>query len=262
MDGLDAFWLFLLVGVAAQLVDGALGMAYGVISTSVLLAFGVPPAAASAAVHAAEVFTTGASAASHVAHKNVSWRIFLPLAAAGVAGGIAGAYLLTGIPGETIRPFIVAYLAAVGLYILYRAWRNARPRHHVPPALTAPLGLFGGFFDAVGGGGWGSTVTSGVMGAGLSPRCAVGTSITAEFLVTSAISAAFLWALLTGRWETEGGMRQYLTATAGLIAGGLLAAPFSGWIAKRAPTRSLTWAVGAVILLLAGYQGGRIVQWW
>lgn len=261
MDGLDGFWLFLLVGVAAQLVDGALGMAYGVISTSVLLAFGVPPAAASASVHAAEVFTTGASAASHAAHKNISWRIFLPLAAGGVVGGVAGAYLLVGVDGDVIRPFIVGYLALIGAYILYRAWKNAAPRTHVPGVLTGPLGAVGGFFDAIGGGGWGPTVTSAIVGAGISPRCAVGTSVAAEFFVTSAISASFLWALLSGDWETAGGMRQYLTAVAGLVVGGLIAAPFSGWLAKRAPTRLLTWAVGVLILALAAYQGARIAGW-
>ena len=261
MDGLDGFWLFLIVGVAAQAVDGALGMAYGVISTSVLLAFGVPPAAASASVHAAEVFTTGASALSHAAHRNIAWRVFLPLAVGGVVGGVAGAWLLTGVDGEAIRPFIVAYLAALGVYILYRGWRNSPPRHHLPGALTGPLGLIGGFGDAAGGGGWGPTVTSTVMGAGLEPRCAVGTSVAAEFFVTSAISAAFLWALLTGRWEEAGGMRQYLTAVAGLVAGGLIAAPFAGWIAKRVPPRGLTWAVGVLVLILAAYQTARIVGW-
>ncbi len=261
MDGLDGFWLFLLVGVAAQMVDGALGMAYGVISTSVLLAFGVPPAAASASVHAAEVFTTGASAISHAAYKNVRWRLFLPLAVGGVIGGVAGAYLLTGVDGDAIKPFIVAWLALLGVAILYRAWRNAPPRHHIPDLLTAPLGLVGGFCDAAGGGGWGPTVTSAVVGAGVPPRSAVGTSIAAEFFVTCAISAAFLWALASGRWEAEGGMRQYLTAVAGLVAGGLLAAPFAGLIAKRAPTRALTWAVGALVLALAAWQGARIAGW-
>src|SRR5690606_31202805 len=108
---MDTFFLFLLVGVLAQAVDGALGMAYGVISSSVLLALGVPPAMASASVHAAEVFTTAASAGSHVAHKNVDWRLCIPLAVAGVIGGVLGAYVLTGIDGQIIKPFIIAYLA-------------------------------------------------------------------------------------------------------------------------------------------------------
>lgn len=111
MDSIETFALFLAVGLVAQAVDGALGMAYGVISSSVLLAFGVPPATASASVHAAEVFTTGASAGSHAWHRNVEWRLFIPLAIAGVIGGVLGAYVLTGIDGAVIKPFIIGYLA-------------------------------------------------------------------------------------------------------------------------------------------------------
>ena len=110
--------LFLLVGILAQAVDGALGMAYGVISSSVLLAVGVPPATASASVHTAEVFTTAASATSHVAHRNIDWRLFLPLMVAGVIGGILGAYVLAGVDGDIIKPFVILYLAVIGIWIL------------------------------------------------------------------------------------------------------------------------------------------------
>ena len=120
---LDIFLIFLLVGFAAQAIDGALGMAYGVVSSTVLISLGVPPATASASVHAAEVFTTAASAGSHIAHKNVDWRFLLPLATAGVIGGAFGAYVLTSIDGDDIKPVVVVYLGLMGALLLYRAWR-------------------------------------------------------------------------------------------------------------------------------------------
>ena len=147
---LNEFLIFFAVGVGAQIVDGALGMAYGVVSSTVLLAFGVPPSHASASVHAAEVFTTAASASSHLAHKNVDWKMFWPLAISGVIGGILGAYVLTSIEGDRIKPFIVIYLGVMGAVILWRAWKGKGNRA-VSPKLVAPLGLVGGFADAAGG---------------------------------------------------------------------------------------------------------------
>lgn len=260
MTGLEGFFLFLLVGVLAQTVDGALGMAYGVISTSVLLAFGVPPAAASAAVHAAEMCTTGVSAISHAALRNVAWRTFLPLMIGGVIGGIGGAYVLTGVDGDVIKPFIVGWLALMGVYILYRAFRATETRPHLPPVISAPLGVVGGFCDAAGGGGWGPTVSSSIMSAGLEPRRAIGTTNTAEFFVTSAISATFVWALVTGRSDELGELREYATAVGGLIVGGLIAAPLAGVIAKKAPRRLLTVLVGVLVIGLAIYQGWRLLM--
>lgn len=257
---LDTFLLFMLVGIAGQLVDGALGMAYGVVCSTVLLSFGVPPATASASVHAAEMFTTGASAASHAAHRNVNWRLFFPLAVGGVIGGAAGAYLLTGIDGDVIKPFMIGWLGLMGLYILFRAWRNSEPRH-VRRHWGAPLGLVGGFADAVGGGGWGPTVASTMMGAGLEPRQAVGTVNTAEFFVTGAISAAFVYALITGRWTEGQDIRAYGSAVGGLVVGGLIAAPFAGLIAKRVPRRILMTAVGVLVFGLAGWQLAQLQGW-
>ena len=251
---MDTFFLFLLVGVLAQAVDGALGMAYGVISSSVLLAFGVPPATASASVHAAEVFTTAASAGSHAWHKNVEWRLFLPLTIAGVIGGVLGAYVLTGIDGRVIKPFIIGYLALVGVWILWRAGHDI-PHRHLPAWFTAPLGVVGGFLDAVGGGGWGPTVSSTMVGAGHDPRKAIGTVNTAEFFLTVAISATFVWALATGHWQEAGALKNHFAAVAGLVVGGLIAAPFAGLIVKKIPRRALTYAVGFLLLFLAGFQG-------
>lgn len=252
---METFFLFLLVGVLAQAVDGALGMAYGVISSSVLLAMGVPPAAASASVHGAEVFTTAASAGSHILHKNVEWRLFAPLAIAGVIGGVLGAYILTGIDGGVIKPFIIVYLALIGLYILWKARQDNPPRHIRPPWLMAPLGLVGGFFDAIGGGGWGPTVSSALVGAGQEPRRAIGTANTAEFFLTVAISAAFVWAFVTGHWENAEGLQDHAAAVAGLVVGGLIAAPFAGLITKKVPRKALAYAVGVLLLLLSAFQG-------
>jgi uncharacterized membrane protein YfcA len=251
---METFLLFLVVGVLAQAVDGALGMAYGVISSSVLLAFGVPPATASASVHGAEVFTTAASAGSHILHRNVDWRLLVPLAVAGVIGGCIGAYVLSGIDGDVIKPFVIAYLGLMGLYILWRAGHDILIRH-IPSWVTWPLGLVGGFLDAVGGGGWGPTVSSTLVGAGQEPRRAIGTANTAEFFLTVAISATFVWALMSGHWRDADALQNHAAAVGGLVVGGLIAAPFAGLIAKRVPRKVLTYAVGGLLLLLAGFQG-------
>ena len=253
------FLIFLFVGFLAQIVDGALGMAYGVISSTVLLAFGVPPATASASVHAAEVFTTAASAGSHAVNRNVDWKLFAPLAIGGSIGGAFGAFVLTSIDGAVLKPFITAYLALMGGLILYRAWRAAQPRAF-PVRWSGPLGLVGGFMDAVGGGGWGPTVTSAMVGSGADPRRSIGTTNTAEFFVTATISATFLAALLSGHWD-EGGLRSHASAVGGLILGGLAAAPLAGRVVRVVPVRALTYLVGTLVLLLAGYQTARLAGW-
>jgi uncharacterized membrane protein YfcA len=237
------FWLYAAVGFAAQLVDGALGMAYGVISTTVLLSAGVSPANASASVHAAKVFTGLASGLSHIYHRNVDWKLLALLTGGGVLGGATGAYVLTSVPGEAVKPYVVGWLFLMGLVILYRAWRS-----------PFPLGLVGGFFDAIGGGGWGPVVTSSLMGAGADPRKAIGTTNTAEMFVAAATSAAFLGALVSGHWETAG-LRGLLWSLAGLIAGGVVAAPLAGWMTKVLPVRMLTWIVGLLVVALAVWQG-------
>ncbi|MGH6949981.1 MAG: sulfite exporter TauE/SafE family protein, partial [Vitreimonas sp.] len=170
---LGTFGLFLLVGFLAQLIDGAVGMAYGVISSSVLLAFGVPPAQASATIHAAECFTTGASGASHIAHRNIDWRLFMRLAPAGVVGGVIGAYLLTGFDPTFIKAVVIAYLGVLGIFMLARAIRG--PKEEDPHLKhVVPLGVVGGFLDASGGGGWGPIVSSTLLGRGHPPRYVIG----------------------------------------------------------------------------------------
>ena len=256
---MEEFLLFALVGFLAQAVDGALGMAYGVVSSTVLLSVGVPPAAASASVHAAEVFTTAASAGSHAWRRNVNWKLFVPLAIGGCVGGALGAFVLTSIDGTVLKPWITGYLALMGGVILWRALRVPAPRLF-PAKYSGPLGFFGGLFDAIGGG-WGPTVATAMVGAGGDPRTSIGTSNTAEFLVTSTISATFLATLLTGHWSYAGNLGDHATAVAGLVAGGLVSAPLAGVMVSLAPQRILTCAVGVLVTCLAAYQAARLAGW-
>jgi uncharacterized membrane protein YfcA len=254
---MDDFLLFLVVGFLAQIVDGALGMAFGVISSTVLLSFGVSPAMASATVHAAEVFTTAASAGSHAVNKNVKWKLFVPLAAGGCIGGGIGAFVLTGIDASVIKPWIVGYLGVMGSLIIYRAFRARTPRPF-PVKYSGPLGFAGGFLDAIGGGGWGPTVTSAMVGSGEEPRMSVGTANTAEFFVTATISAAFLTALLSGHWQEAEGLARHAQAVGGLVVGGLLAAPLAGFVVRIMPVKLLTFGVGGLVVALAVYQGVQL----
>lgn len=250
---MEDFLLFLLVGFLAQAVDGALGMAYGVISSTMLLAFGVTPAHASAAVHAAEMFTTAASGSSHLYHRNIDWKLFRRLAPFGILGGCAGAYLLTSFPGGVMKPFVTSYLAFIGIWLLFRSFRKI-PSKPVPTGVVAPLGAAGGFLDAAGGGGWGPIVTTGLLGAGAPPRYVIGTVNASEFLITLAVSLSFLIALLTGHWEDAGEFNEHAAAILGLIFGGLIAAPLAGWLVKSLREHLLLRSVGLLIVSLAGWQ--------
>jgi uncharacterized protein len=237
----EDFYLYVLVGFAAQMVDGAIGMAYGITSTSVLLSMGLPPATASACVHAAETFTTAASGLSHWKLGNVDRRLIWRLAVPGIIGGIIGAYVLSNVPGEVFKPYISAYLLLLGLFIIYKAVHRKPSFVDVPPKNVAPLGFVGGLVDAIGGGGWGPIVTSTLLGQGATPRYAIGSVNMAEFFVTFAISATFfltigleLWPIITG-----------------LIVGGVVAAPFAALATKHLPAKVLMILVGCVIVLLS-----------
>ena len=233
---------FILIGFAAQLVDGALGMAFGLISSTLLLSLGLPPSAASATVHTAESFTTAVSGISHTLHRNVDWPLFVRIVLPGMAGGITGAYLLTQISAEVARPVVLAYLSAIGLYLL---WRGATHKHvEKRPRVIAPLGLAGGFLDAAGGGGWGPIVTSNLLIQGATPRKVIGTVNTAEFFITVTISATFIFAL---GWEA------FTVATTGLLIGGIAAAPLGGYVAKKVPADGLLVMVGVVLTLTSLY---------
>lgn len=240
---LSALLPFIAVGFAAQMVDGALGMAFGIINSTLLVSFlGVPPAHASAMVHAVETFTTAASGASHVLHRNINWRLFFRLVIPGMIGGALGAYVLSNIDGSAAKPFVMAYLTAIGVYLLYRAWRGAvEPRE---PKIIEPLGLAGGFLDAAGGGGWGPVVTSNLLVQGASPRTTIGTVNTSEFFLTATISATFIATL---------GFAAFTFQTLGILIGGLIAAPFGGFLAKRVPARPLMGLVGLLLTITSAY---------
>jgi hypothetical protein len=228
---------FILVGFAAQLVDGALGMAFGVISSTLLISLGVPPAVASAGVHTVETVTTGASGISHILHKNVNWRLFRRILIPGVIGGALGAYVLTTIPADTARPFVLIYLAAIAVMLI---WRGLTKPHFVrPPGIVEPLGFAGGFLDAAGGGGWGPIVTGNLLAQGSAPRETVGSVNTAEFFVTATISATFI-ATLDFTFLTQ--------SVIGLMVGGVLAAPFGAMLVKKIPARPLMTLVGVILL--------------
>lgn len=241
--GLADILPFILVGFAAQLVDGALGMAFGVITNTLLVGFlGVPPAQASQRVHVVECFTTAASGLSHLAHGNIDGRLFARLVVPGVIGGVTGAYLLSNLDAEAVRPFVLAYLSGIGVYLLVRGlFYPPKPR---VAKYVAPLGLVGGFLDAAGGGGWGPIVTSNLLIQGAEPRRVVGTVNAAEFFLTTAISAAFIWQL---------GLADLVGATLGLLIGGVAAAPLGAVAARRIPAKYLLVLVGIVLTLTSAY---------
>lgn len=245
-----AEWLPLVaVGFVAQLIDGALGMAFGLVSTSAMLALGVPLANASAAVHTAEVFTTAASGYAHLRAGNVNKRLLLALAVSGALGGVTGAVILSNVDGKVIRPFVIGYMLLMGFLILLRCWRRA-PGVTASPRFVAPLGLTGGFLDAIGGGGWGPIVTSTLLGAGQAPRYVLGTVALSEFFVTVATATAFLGSL--GLVHVE-----HLLA---LVAGGILAAPFGSLVAKHMQPRPLMLMVGLLICGLALLDIARMTR--
>src|SRR5262245_61463381 len=235
----DDFILFVVVGFAAQMVDGALGMAYGLTGTSVLLSFGIAPATASASVHAAEVFTTGLSGLSHWRFGNVRWALVARLAVPGMIGGAIGAYLLTRIPEQVVKPLVSVYLLLIGIWILAKAIRKS-PRKGDVPRWTGLLGLSGGFLDAIGGGGWGPLVTSTLLGHGTAPRHTIGSVNFTEFFVTLAISVTFLGTIGLELWPI-------ITA---MIIGGALSAPLAAYVTARVPDAPLMILVAAVIVLL------------
>jgi uncharacterized protein len=190
-----------------------------------------------------EVFTTGASAASHIYYRNVDWRMVWRLGIGGVVGAILGAWILSNMDVGAARRFVYAYLLAMGLFILLKSIRIA-PMRQSPAGWTTPIGFVAGFLDASGGGGWGPVVTSTLIGSGHAPRQTVGSVNTAEFFVTTAAAATFFV-------ELGAAPLQHLIP---LILGGIVAAPFGGWALKHMPARALMMAVGALIVALSLWQ--------
>ena len=235
--------LYVLAGFAAQIIDGALGMAYGVSSNTFLLSLGLPPAAASASVHMAEVVTTGVSGISHWRLGNIDWKLVKRLLIPGMIGGVAGAYLLTSIDGDILKPYISGYLLIMGTYILFKAFRlNEHINNGTHTARVSYLGLLGGFCDAIGGGGWGPVVTTTLMARGKNPRLTIGSVNFSEFFVTLAESVTFVLILSFG---------QYWQIILGLLIGGAIAAPLAAHVTKRLPVKTLMILVGTLIIMLS-----------
>lgn len=233
------------VGAIAQLIDGSLGMAYGVTSTTLLVAAGIAPAAASASVHFAEIGTTLASGISHHKLGNVDWRIVRILAVPGAIGAFLGATLLTNLPAEVAKPVVGAILLTLGLYVLYRflALGGRRPefKGRVRTGFLVPLGLVGGTLDSLGGGGWGPVGTTSLLSSGrVEPRKVVGSIDTSEFVVAVGGSLGFLLGL--GAAGIDWGF------ALALLIGGVIVAPLAAWLVKHLPARVLGTAAGGLIV--------------
>jgi uncharacterized membrane protein YfcA len=233
------FLLFVLAGFLAQMIDGTLSMGYGVSATTLLLSFGVAPAGASASVHTAEVVATAFSAYNHWRVGNVVMAFVKKLLIPGAMGAIVGAYILTTVPGDAIKPFIAAYLLVMGVIILLKAWR--RSVHVGSEKHLTPLGLIGGFCDSIGGGGWGPIVAGTLLARGNEPRTTIGSVAFAEFFVTVAASATLLLTIGVSSW----------LPIAGLAVGGAVASPIAARLTGRVPARPLMVAAGLLIIALS-----------
>lgn len=244
----ERYGWFLLVGFVAQIIDGALGMAYGVTCSSLLLGLGVPPAAASASVHTAEVFTTGVSGISHLFFQNVNKELLLKLVFGGVIGSAIGAYLISRVfEGDWIKPFVCIYLLFLGLRIL---WKSFAPQKPVQPYKhVGLLGFFGGLFDAIGGGGWGPIVTSNLLDKSNAPREVIGSVSTAEFFVTFVSTGVFLFFV---------GIQQWVIVVA-LMLGGMVAAPLGAWLVRLIPARTIMRFAGVLIIVTSAWTIYRTV---
>jgi uncharacterized membrane protein YfcA len=241
LDGFNAdFVIFLLIGIFAQLVDGTLGMGYGATSTSFLLSFGVSPALSSMSVHVAEMFTTGASAISHYKFKNINEKLVFKLIIPGVLGSITGAYLLVDvIDGNAIKPYIAVYMMILAMVIIVKGLRKKIVKKETKQ--IGLLAVFGGFMDAVGGGGWGPIVTSTLMGRGGDPRYTIGSVNTAEFAISFASGITFILFDGISGWRV----------IAGLIIGGVIAAPIGAYLVNKIPRKPITILVGLLLIFLS-----------
>lgn len=241
------FVLLALVGLAAQLVDGSLGMAYGVTSTTLLLAIGTNPAMASATVHLAEIGTTLASGVSHHRFGNVDWKVVARIGIPGAVGAFLGATVLSQLSTEAAAPLMAVILLVLGIYVLIRfTFFGISTRHlgrRLPTKFLAPLGIFAGFVDATGGGGWGPVGTPALLASGrMEPRKVIGTIDASEFLVAIAASLGFLIGL--------GGQGIVWWMALALLLGGLIAAPIAAWLVRHLPPRILGAAAGSAIVIV------------
>lgn len=236
---MEQIFLYMVIGFCAQIIDGALGMAYGVSATTFMLTFGIPPAVASMSVHASETVTTALSGLSHLGFGNVDKNLVKRLLIPGVIGAVLGAYILANIDGDKIKPFVSAYLLIMGIFILFKAFRKAEQREVT--SHLVPLGLAGGFMDAIGGGGWGPIVVTTLVARGNNPRFTIGSVNLAEFFVALAASITFFFTIGFSFWQ----------AIVGLALGGAIAAPMAAYICRRVPTKVLMILVGILISVLS-----------
>ena len=243
------FVTFVIIGFVAQMIDGTLGMAYGVSCSTMLLNFGVPPRVATAAVHTAEVFTTGVSGLSHIRFKNIDKRLFFRLVFPGVAGAVIGAYFISEIfDGDVIKPYVAIYLLVLGIVILFKGL-GRKHIEHIDVKRAGLLAFIGGFLDAIGGGGWGPIVTSNILSQGKNPKETIGTVNTTEFFVAFFSTGVFLFFVGIDSWPV----------VLGLILGGVIAAPMGAYFASRINKRTLMILVGIVIILTSLYTVFRAI---
>lgn len=236
------FLFYILAGFLAQMIDGALGMAYKVTISSILMGLGLPPTAVSATTHAASCFTSGASAISHHAFGNIDKMLFLRLLVPGILGAILGAYVLTNIPGDLVKPYIALYLMILGFFILFKSFKA--PNVNRVTTHIIPLGFGGALLDTIGGGGWGPVVTTHLIARGNETRTAIGSVNAVEFFVALTASIAFLITLGFA----------YVHVILGLALGGVIAAPFAAWACKHLPAQPLMAAVGALVIALSAHN--------
>ena len=233
------FLTYAVIGALAQLVDGALGMAYGVTSAALLLTLGVPPALASSSVHYAETFTCGASGASHLLAGNVLRRLFWALVIPGAIGATIGVYVVSHVPPAWMKLALTPYLIGMGLFLLFRPVRGHR-MHDETPQATRPLGLVAGFADAVAGGGWSALTVPTLVARGVRPRMVIGTVHLAKSVISAVASVSFF--LQVGL--------PHGAAVLGLIAGGVVAAPISAILARKMPPRAATILAALAVLAI------------
>lgn len=240
----STFFLFIVAGFFAQLIDGALGMAYGVSCTTLLLSLGISPKLASASVHTSEIFTTGVSGLSHIRFNNLDKKLFFSIVFTGVIGASLGAYLLADLfDGGKVKPYISAYLVFLGGYLIFKAVckkSDGKPKTKYSPVLA----FFGGLLDAIGGGGWGPIVTSNLLSQGHNPRKTIGSVNTAEFFVTYFATVVFIFVLGV----------QHLDIVLGLVIGGVLAAPIGAYVASKINAKALMILVGTLVILTSTYS--------
>ena len=237
---MQIFLICFITGIAGQLIDGTLGMAYGVTCSTLLRAMGIPSAVSSFCVHAAEMCTTLVSGISHFRMNNIDRPLFFRLIIPGVVGGILGAYVLTSFDDRIVSPVVSAYLVGMGVVIFLKAFRKKAKEPKEIGKAVYPIALAGGFSDSIGGGGWGPVVTSTLVAADCDVRTTIGSVNAAEFFVTMAESAAFILTL--------GSVTEYLPAVGGLILGGVIVAPFSAYLCRKVPVKPLIAVLGVLIV--------------